>query len=105
MQGGLQTAMINYLYMAAYCVLAFGVSAIVFKWVKTFVAFAFVSPTVSALLLQGVVYLYLGYVDAWAIIALVTSWFVALVCTVIFFFAKRALDDKRKRNPSGPPVT
>ncbi len=93
--------MMNYLYIAAYCVLALGVSAITFRWVRTFIAFAFVAPTVSALLLQGIVFLYLGYMDAWAIIAFVTSWLIALACAAAYFFAKRAFD-KREQNPPGP---
>jgi hypothetical protein len=92
--------MMNYLYIAAFCALAFGVSAIVFRWVKTFIAFAFVSPTVSALLLQGIVFLYLGYVDAWAGIAFVTSWLIAFGCAVVYFLVKRTLD-KRKKKPGG----
>ncbi len=91
--------MTNYLYVTAFCVLAFGVSAIVFRWVKTFIAFAFVSPTVSALLVQGIVFLYLGYVDAWAYIAFVTSWLIALGCTVFYYFAKRAFDKRKQTAP------
>jgi hypothetical protein len=49
---------------------------------------------------QGIVFLYLGYVDAWAGVAYVSSWVIAFGCTVVYFFTKRALD-KRKQNPSG----
>jgi len=43
---------------------------------------ALVAPTISAVILQLVALLYLGYVDAWADIAFVTSWLIALVCTL-----------------------
>jgi len=71
-----------YVFIAGYCVLSSIVALLVQRKAKGFVGVGLLSPTLSAIILQIVAYLYLGYVDAWADIAFVTSWLIALACSV-----------------------
>ena len=70
------------IFIAGYCALCIIVALVVQRYVRGFVPGILLSPTISAIILQIVAYLHLGYVDAWADIALVTTWLIALACTL-----------------------
>ena len=72
----------SYAFIAGYCALSCIVALLVQRKHKGFVGVALLSPTLSAIILQIVAYLYLGYVDAWAEIAFVTSWLISLACSI-----------------------
>jgi hypothetical protein len=80
-------------FIASYCILASVVALLVQRRAKGFVGVGVLSPTLSAIVLQIVAYLYLGYVDVWAEIAFITSWLIALACSVavalLAFFWRR----------------
>lgn len=73
------------IFIGSYCVLAFFVACVVQRFLRGIVWMALFSATASAIVLQIAAYLYLGYVDAWADIAFVTSWLIALACAVITY--------------------
>jgi len=82
-----------YIFIVSYCVLASTVALFMQRIIGGFAWTALLSPTISAIILQIVAYLYLGTLDAWADIAFVTSWLIALGCTagmyLIVFLWKR----------------
>jgi UDP-N-acetylmuramyl pentapeptide phosphotransferase/UDP-N-acetylglucosamine-1-phosphate transferase len=68
------------LLLAALCVAC----SIAAHWYIRSFALAVIASTVTVVgLLQLVAYLYLGYVDAWADIAAVTTGLIALACSVV----------------------
>jgi heme/copper-type cytochrome/quinol oxidase subunit 4 len=79
----------NYLIVAGYCVFACVVALAVTSFVRRFIFVAILSPAIAATTLQIIVYLYLGYFDAWGKIAFVTTWLIALVCTVAIYWLRR----------------
>jgi hypothetical protein len=89
----------SYVFIVGYCALSGIVAHLVQRKVKGFVGTWLLSPTLSAIILQIVAYLYLGYVDAWADIAFVTSWLIALACSVamslVRFIWKRIVDTRQ----------
>jgi hypothetical protein len=88
------------IFIGSYCALAFLVAFAVQRFLRGVVWMALLSATTSAIVLQIVGYLYLGYVDAWADIAFVTSWLIALGCAVVTYLL--ALMRKRIRNAREP---
>lgn len=70
------------IFIATYCALSIIVALVVQRYVRGFVRGLLLSPTISVIILQVGAYLYLGYVDAWADIAFVTTWLIALACTL-----------------------
>ena len=73
-------------FIASYCALSIIVALVVQRYWRGFVRGMLLSPMISAIILQIVAYLYLGYVDAWADIAFVTTWLIALACTLAVNF-------------------
>ena len=75
-----------YIFVAGYCALASVVALLTQRTIRGFAWTAvLLSPTLSAIILQIIGYLYLGYFDAWADIAFVTSWLIALGCAVAMY--------------------
>ena len=72
----------SYVFIAGYCTLASIVALAVQRKIKGFIGVGLLAPTLSAIILQMVAFLYLGYFDAWADIAFLTSWLIALACSV-----------------------
>lgn len=92
--------MTTYIYLGAFCVFSFAVSAFVYKWMKTFVAYAFVSATASAMFLQLIGFAIYGQIDEWGYIAFPVTWVIALVCATFYFLVKR--DARRGHGQSQP---
>ena len=72
----------SYVFIAGYCTLASIVALAVQRKAKGLIGVGLLAPTLSAIILQLVAFLYLGYFDAWAGIAFLTSWLIALACSV-----------------------
>jgi hypothetical protein len=70
------------IFIGSYCVLSIVVAFVIQRYIRGFVRRMLLSPTISATILQIVAYFYLGYVDGWADIAFVTTWLIALGCTL-----------------------
>lgn len=94
-------AMRSLLFIGSYCALSGVVAFFVRRYIRGVVLGTLLSPTISALILQIVAYLHLGYVDAWAEIAFVTSWLIALACTLVIRILARLWSTLRKRNNIG----
>lgn len=79
----------SYLYIVGFCVIASVVALVTSQFVRRYVWLALLAPTVAAALLQLMFYLHLGYVDAWADVAFVTTWLIAFACTTAVYFLQR----------------
>jgi hypothetical protein len=92
----------SYLFIIGYCVLASVVALVVQQFVPRFIWLALLAPTLAAIALQIIVYLYLGYVDAWADIAFITTWLIALACTTAVYVL-RLMWNRLKKNTGRLP--
>ena len=88
-----------YIFIAGYCGLASIVALFTQRFIRGLAWMALLSATLSAIILQIIAYLHLGYFDAWADIAFVTSWLIALGCTIGIYLVGFLW--KRVRNRSG----
>jgi hypothetical protein len=79
----------SYLFIAGYCALSSIVALLVQRKFRGLIGVGILSPLLSAIVLQVIAYAYLGYVDAWADIAFVTSWLIALVCSVAIMLLRQ----------------
>lgn len=77
-------------YIAAFCILSLGISALFYRWMKTYVLYVFASATVAALVLQLIGFVYYGRIDEWGLIAFPVTWLVAVGCATVYFFARRS---------------
>ena len=89
------------IFVGSYCALSIVVAFVVQRYVRGFVRGMLLSPTISAVILQIVAYFYLGYVDAWADIAFVTTWLIALGCTLAVNFLVWLWTRLRKKDNIG----
>lgn len=89
------------IFIGSYCALSIAVAFVVQRYVRGFIRGLLLSPTISAIILQIVAYLHLGYVDGWADIAFVTTWLIALACTLAVNFLAWLWSRLRKKNHIG----
>ena len=71
------------IFVSSYCALAIVVAFLVRRYVRGLVAGILLSPTIAAVILQIVAFLYLGRIDAWADIAFLTTWLIAFACAFV----------------------
>lgn len=88
----------NLLSLVGYCLLSICVAAGIYALTRRLWLFAIASATASSLLLQLIVFLYLGFLDAWAIIAFVPSWFIGLGCAIAYFVVAARFHGKQRVN-------
>lgn len=87
--------MLTVFWIAGYCALSALVTAVIEMGTKRLWLLAPASATVSALLLQGIVYVYLGFFDTWAYVVIVPSWLIALVCAFFYWTVAKRMRESR----------
>jgi hypothetical protein len=89
--------MMTFIYIAVFCAVAFAVSALIHRWMKTYVLYVFASATISAILLQLLGIAYYGRIDEWAYIAFFVTWVIAFACATVYFIAVRTNRERSDR--------
>jgi hypothetical protein len=87
-------------FIVGYCLFCIAVSAAVMKFLKTWWAYLIVSATLPAMIVIGADALWRGFLDAWADIAFVVAWLIALGCALAYYVSWRLIS--KGRTKGGP---
>jgi hypothetical protein len=90
------------LWIAGYCLVSLLIAALTELGTKRLWLLALASATASTLLLQAIVYVYLGFFDTWAYVVIVPSWLIALICAILYWGVARRLREDRASRQSAP---
>jgi hypothetical protein len=88
------------IFIILYFLFCIAVSAVVMKFLRTWWAYFIVAATLPPMVLLGVDAVWRGYLDAWADIAFIVAWLIALGCALGYYVLRRVI--LRKGEPKEP---